>query len=515
MNRYLLSTRRVAGVPVAGGWLDRSSSPRPQAPGVRRRASGVRRQASGDRRQASGDRRQVLAASLAWLAFVCCLGAVPQRAQAQVRFASQATNPESKQSDRGLSSEERDDLRIPAHRDSDRGDEDDFSPPMPVEKYLDAVPPPAPPPPQWGSLEQPLTSPPQYPTYNYIQAGPPRRVIQREAPQIYDRPIGDPGRLSYDDDMLNMPINLYRPDGIAPPGVTGDFTLKTGHALFSYRYSVVGYQGNLIGSHLATAGRVLQQFNYAPTTMFRQQHLFLLEYGLTDDLTAMLQLPIQENSINYLTSAGGIVHDAYTQLGDISLWALYALKRWKTQQIHANLGISVPTNLLQTLNNFSLPGSVHLSYPMRVGSGSYELLPGLTYRGQTENWTWGMQSIVTIPLGFNRYSYELGNQIDLNAWAWRRLSRGFAASGRLHGMGWGNIRGMDPNLTPTLVETNAPGLQGGTRLDLLFGGQYYIPWKRVPGNWLSIESGFPIYQNLHGPQPRATWLLNAGWNMMW
>lgn len=390
-----------------------------------------------------------------------------------------------------------------------------FDKPQSVESFLEAVPPPDPRAAQWGSLERPLRGPPRMPTYNYQQAGPPLRVIQFAEPQIYERPVDDPDRLMFDDGDMNTPINLYRPDGIAPPGIIGDHTLKAGHALFSYRYGVVGYQGSYTGTHLATAGQVSQQFNNVPTTMYRQQHTLLLEYAPTDDLTALLVLPIQVNSINYLTDKGSTIHDAYTQLGDISLWALYTLKRWKHQQIHANLGMSIPTNLLQTLNEFSTPGSVHLSYPMRVGSGSYELLPGVTYRGQTEKWTWGFQSIVTIPLGYNRYSYELGNQIDLNAWAWRRLSERFAASGRLHGSGWGNIRGQDRNLTPSLVETNAPNLQGGTRLDLLFGGQYYWPWLRVPGNWFSIEAGFPIYQNLHGPQPRATWLLNGGWNMMW
>ncbi|HQU42757.1 MAG TPA: hypothetical protein PK867_08090 [Pirellulales bacterium] len=44
--------------------------------------------------------------------------------------------------------------------------------------------------------------------------------------------------------------------------------------------------------------------------------------------------------------------------------------------INANFGLSVPTNLLQSFDQFLLPGSVHLSHPVRVGSGSYELLPG-------------------------------------------------------------------------------------------------------------------------------------------
>lgn len=447
----------------------------------------------------------VLAAGL-WLlggGYRAPLAAEPPSATGQVRFASTANV--ARRRDSG-----------PSVADAAEDEGGTYTGVLkPIEAYLDAAPPPDPPPPQWGSLEQPIREPMQMPTYSYLQAAPPRFIVQPNNPPAYQQPIADPERLLVDDDRANMPIDLYRPDGLAPPGVTGDHTLKTGRALFSYRYSVVGYQANQTGTHVDTLGQVLNQFGYAPRWMYKQQHLLLLEYGVTDDLTAMVQFPILQNSIGYVNRSGTAANDAYTQLGDISLWALYALKRTQNQQIHANLGISIPTNLIQTLDQFSVPGSLHLSYPIRTNSGSYDLMPGITYRGQTERWTWGFQSIATIRTGKNIYGYELGNQIELNAWGWRRLTDRFAASARLHGLGWGNIRGFDPNLTQNLVETNAPNLQGGTRIDLLFGGQYYAPWIRVPGNWFSIEAGCPIYQNLHGPQPRATWLLNGGWNMMW
>lgn len=385
-----------------------------------------------------------------------------------------------------------------------------------LESYLRAAPPPDPPYPQWGSLEQPVSQPPQMPTYNYLMAGPPRLIVQREWTQPVQRPVGDPASIFEDDQRLNMPIDLYRPDGLAPPGVTGDHLLKNSHVLFSYRYSVEGFSGNLNGIHHQSAGQVLGQFPFAPRRMFKQQHLLLVEYAPTDDLTLMAQLPIQVNSIDYLTRLPGGYHDAYTQMGDVSLWALYSLRRWQHHQLHANLGLNIPSNLFGgTLNLFPTPGFPNLSYPLRVGTGSYGLMPGLTYRGQSERWTWGTQAIATVPLGYNRYEYEVGNRIDLNAWVWRRWGSRWATSGRLHGQGWGNVRHSDPRLNPSLSDTTVPYLQGGTRLDLLFGANYYWPWTRVPGNWFSIESGFPIYQNLHGPQPRATWLLYGGWNMMW
>jgi hypothetical protein len=355
------------------------------------------------------------------------------------------------------------------------------------------------------------------PTYNYVLAAPPRLLVQQDRTQFYQRSVADPEQVYAEDEHYNMPIDLYRPDGLAPPGMTGDHTLKNSHILMSYRYSVEGADGNLSGIHHVSTQQVLNQFALAPVREFRQQHLLLVEYAVTDDLTLTSSLPFQVNSIDYTSAAGGLLNSGYTQIGDIQLSTLYVLRHWQRHQLHVNLGMSIPVNLFGgTLNNIAAPGgAANLSFPLRTGSGTYDLLPGLTYRGQNDRWTWGAQSIATIRTGHNRYGYELGNRIDLNAWAWRRLTQGLAASTRLHGMGWGNIRGMDPSLSPSVAETNVPGLQGGTRVDLLFGAQYYCPWVRVPGNWFSIESGFPIYQNLHGPQPRTTWLLYGGWNMMW
>ena len=90
-----------------------------------------------------------------------------------------------------------------------------------------------------------------------------------------------------------------------------------------------------------------------------------------------------------------------------------------------------------------------------------------------------------------------------------------ATSIRFDGRAWGNVRGADARLNPMLSPTTNPGLQGGTRTDLLFGINYYLPDGRFPGQRFSVESGFPIYQNLHGPQLKARWILNLGYNFLW
>ncbi len=387
--------------------------------------------------------------------------------------------------------------------------------PEQLAEYESAAPPPDPSPPQWGSLEQPVRGPLSLPTYEYLLAGPPRDVLQYEDAQAYSRPVSDPNRLVRDDSLFNMPIDLYRPDGIAPIGMKGDHTLKHGSMLASYRYNTTNYLGNLDGTHPLGDADVLAQFPLAPTRGRTQTHLILIEYGLTDDFTILGELPIGANSIDFVSRSGATSRDPNTQVGDIKLTGLFVLRRWERQQLHLNLGMSIPVGLINSVNNFPVFGAARLTYPVRTSSGSYDLLPGLTYRGQSEFWTWGVQATGTIRTGRNTYGYELGDVVDLTPWLSRRFTERWSGSARLDEQIWTHIRGADHRLDPALTEVNRPDLQGGRRLDLLFGLNYYLPDGRFPGQRFSIETGVPIYQSLHGPQLRARWLLTVGWNMIW
>ncbi|HUY33992.1 MAG TPA: hypothetical protein VMV69_14690 [Pirellulales bacterium] len=375
--------------------------------------------------------------------------------------------------------------------------------------------PPEPPPPRWGALDAaaPVV---EFPLREYDVVGPARGVFQSYAGQVYRRRIRDPNTLLADDYRINAPINLQRPDGLAPAGVLGDHTLKSSQFLISWRYNMAAFDGDLSGTHTVSPATILGAFPYAPTRETVQQHVVLMEYSPTDDLTMMIRLPFQEFDIDYVNQAGGQIHTAKTDLGDIPITAMYALKRWNGQQIHLNFGLSIPTGLIDTLSDPFVLTSPNLSYWQRPSSTTWDLLPGLTYTGQSDRWSWGAQTIGTVRMGMGRYHYRLGDQVDMTTWVARRWTRGMSTSARLDGQVFTNGHGADPNIDPNLTPTNRINLMGGRRLDLLFGLNYYLPDRpRLPGSRLAIESGFPIYQSLDGPQLRASWLLNASWNILW
>jgi len=182
--------------------------------------------------------------------------------------------------------------------------------------------------------------------------------------------------------------------------------------------------------------------------------------------------------------------------------------------LHMNFGVSVPTGFLDYATVMPSPTVPNIPYALRTSSGTYDLLPGLTYRGQNEHWTWGAQTSGVIRTGLNRYDYRLGSQADLTAWVNRRLGRYWAVSGRLDAMFWGNIYRQDLRTNPALAPTNDPGDQGGERLNALIGTNFYLPDGRFPGQRISVEAGLPLYQRLSGPQLGLDWIMNANWNIL-
>ncbi len=121
----------------------------------------------------------------------------------------------------------------------------------------------------------------------------------------------------------------------------------------------------------------------------------------------------------------------------------------------------------------------------------------------------------TVRLGFNTLHYKQGDQFEITAWTSRLWTQRLSTSARLDGSIWGNMGGADSRLSPALAPTNDPLLQGGRRLNLLFGLNYYLPATRIPGQYFTVEGGVPVYQWLDGPQLSLNWILNASWNMAW
>jgi hypothetical protein len=215
--------------------------------------------------------------------------------------------------------------------------------------------------------------------------------------------------------------------------------------------------------------------------------------------------------MDHRTRAGSTFTTGSQGIGDVKLMGLYGIREWGQEKIHLNIGLSLPTGSINEKD--TLPtGRARLPYPMQLGSGTYDFMPGLTYLGQAGDWSWGSQTLATIRLqSDNGNDYRLGNAINITGWFAKQLSDLWSASLRVDGQAWGDVHGADPQLNPAVVPTADPNLRGGKRIDLLAGVDYQATAGFFQGHRLAIEAGLPVWQNLDGPQLETDWTLTAGW----
>jgi len=313
------------------------------------------------------------------------------------------------------------------------------------------------------------------------------------------------------------PVELWDParvDSHAPIGVMGDHTHEKGEFMLSYRYMYMPMEQNYDGDSKISDRRILapdgKGYMVVPTSMDMQMHLLGLMYAPLDELTLMLMAPFTFNSMDHLRRDGERFTTESEGWGDISLTGLYKIYDGNRQRLHLNLGVSAPTGGIDEEDSIPGPGVTQLPYPMQIGSGTWDLKPGITYLGQSDRLSWGAQVMGYLPLGDNDNGYSKGNAITATGWVAHPLNDWASASLRLTGTSWGNYDGSDLKLRVPAgaVQTADPALRGGGRLDLGLGLNVKTPWR---GQRLAFEATLPIYQNLDGPQLATEWFVSAGW----
>ena len=301
-----------------------------------------------------------------------------------------------------------------------------------------------------------------------------------------------------------------RPDGHAPIGVMGDHTHKKGEFMFSYRYMFMNMDGNRDGTNSISDSQVLQDFMVAPTEMTMEMHMFGAMYAVSENVTLMAMVPYVTKEMEHVTRMGRRFTTNSEGFGDIKTTALYTILNKDKQRLHLNLGASFPTGSINERDDTPAGNDQILPYPMQIGSGTFDLLPGITYLGQSDKGSWGAQALTTLRLGKNDNGYRLGNKYQLSGWVARNWTDWLSTSLRLTGTTWGDIDGADDRLNPMMIPTADPDRRSGTQINLGLGVNLYAPKGDLKGSRLAMEFELPIYRDLDGPQLETDWQLTLG-----
>jgi hypothetical protein len=288
-------------------------------------------------------------------------------------------------------------------------------------------------------------------------------------------------------------------------------THEKGEWMLQYHYMRMGMDGNLDGTSGRSTADVLAQYPVSPTSMDMEMHMVHVMHAPTERLTLMGMIPYVRLTMDHETRMGTSFTTDSEGLGDIKLAALFSAWRNERHRVVTEFGTSFPTGSIDEKDNTPM-GFVRLPYPMQLGSGTFDILPAVTYLGQAESWAWGARVDGNLRTGRNDNDYRLGHRFGTSAWLARKLLPFASASIRLDGQLWGNISGADPQLNPRLVPTADPDLRAGRRLDILLGLNLFQTDGPLAGNRIGIEGGVPIYQRLDGPQLETDYRVSVSWD---
>ncbi|MDF2377192.1 MAG: hypothetical protein P1U81_13185 [Verrucomicrobiales bacterium] len=307
-------------------------------------------------------------------------------------------------------------------------------------------------------------------------------------------------------DVHNTLWDPHRVDSHAPISVMGEHTHEAGEWMVSYRYMSMEMGENRDGTNTLASQQLFNLgFPVATTEMTMEMHMMGLMYAPTDTVTLMAMTGYEFNKMDHVTRPGsparmmrGETFKMATEgWGDTQFGALVKFHDANKRRAHLNLMMSAPTGNL-----------TEKAYPMHTGTGTWDLLPGVTYLWQEGNISGGSQLTGRVHLGDNDLRFAYGDSVEGTSWLAYRLTDYLSVSGRLSLEHTADIDGVDARLTaPFMAPPQDAANHGGTwaeaglGLNVLVGG----------GNRVAFEAVMPFYQDLNGPQMERDVMFTAGW----
>ena len=297
--------------------------------------------------------------------------------------------------------------------------------------------------------------------------------------------------------------NHNRPDAHAPIGVMGDHLHPKGGLMVSLKYMNMSMDGNKAGTEKVNDDTIFENFMVAPQEMTMEMYMLGVMYAPSDKLTLMLMQSLVTKKMDLtarmMMNGMTMLRDfstASSGFGDLKLSALYGLFANKRSSLHLNGTLNLPIGSIEERDDTPMMENAKLPYSMQLGSGTFDISLGATFKQTFQNVSWGIQQLNTIRTGENDEGYRFGNQYSLNIWGAYVLSRNISISTRFFGISEKRIKGADPELNPMMITTADTDNYGSDRIKSFLGVNVTFPKDLRIG----AEAGFPIYERYNGIQ---------------
>ena len=154
-------------------------------------------------------------------------------------------------------------------------------------------------------------------------------------------------------------------------------------------------------------------FNVMPTDMEMDMHMIHGMYGLTDNFTLYTMIMFKSLTMDHVTRTNLRFRTHNDGLDDIQFGGLWRVHKSCCDELYFNLGFSVPTGNIDNRIPATAPvppAGAEYPYPMRLGSGTFDFRPGVTYIRKWCCASAGIQFQTDLPVGTNHSGYSEGSE---------------------------------------------------------------------------------------------------------
>ena len=299
----------------------------------------------------------------------------------------------------------------------------------------------------------------------------------------------------------------------APIGVPLTQQVATGQFGLSLRLARDQFDG-LQDSRkkLTSADAFARGYAIAPTERTDLRYELEAMFGYDKRWDLYLMIPYTAREMDQDLSIGGQTQVESSGLGDIQLGGIFRSYDRGPTRVSYMAGISLPTGDVDASDNYGGAPDTTLPYSMQLGSGTFDLLPGVLIESRFDDIRVGARAAGRIHLqSANDEGWFRSNSMRLDLWAGKRLAKNLDGSLRAQADWWGDLHGADPDLIPLRNPLEDSLRQGGSRV-MLFGG-LSKDLDRHGNQRIAIEIGIPVDEWLDGPGLSQEWSAVIGWTL--
>lgn len=333
----------------------------------------------------------------------------------------------------------------------------------------------------------------------------------------------------------NQHASTYHQHKTPPAGIMfGHMLDKPGDFMMGYRLMLGRADGSMMhGSHKVSDPVVVEQgcsdtspCRFTPTYMDMRMHMLDIMYAPTKWWNVMLMPTFMDMDMNLrrldkapppvpgVHEHQGIAGHETGAVGDTYFSSLIKLISIPGHRIHMNLGFSAPTGKVDIeLRRMAKVDGGLIHFGMQLGSGTWDFMPGLTYTGEKNRWSWGAQvSGVKRLEEKNKSGYRLGDLAQATTWGGYDLTRWLTASVR-GAYTWQDAVQRDfDSFNARIGPMDFPANHGGQFWDIGLGMNAVIPDGRFAGNRFGFEWIQPVKNDFNGYQLDRKGMLSATWS---